>query len=126
MMPFPWPGRRRCRRTRSIRINPAKSGHDLFPPLRERVRVGLLLKRRDPSDFLANSEQVDLVRAFVGKDRLEIGHMPHYWIFEADAVGAEDATRLTGDLQRLAHIVHLRHRDLGRSRLALIFEPTKL
>src|SRR2546422_1269737 len=113
MMPFRWPGPRHCRQMPSTPTSPARSDLDL-------------LEGADPGDLLADGQQMDLVRPLVGKDRLEIGHMPHHRIFEADSVCAQNATRLAGDLQCLPHVVHLGHRDLRRRRLALILETTKL
>src|SRR2546422_8191347 len=113
MMPFRWPGPRHCREMPSTPTSPARSDLDL-------------LEGADPGDLLADGQQMDLVSPLVGKDRLEIGHLPHHRIFEADTVGPQNATRLAGDLQRLAHVVHLRHGDLRGRRFALIFETTKL
>src|SRR5271166_6865450 len=83
-------------------------------PLEERLQAGL----RAPQ-----YEGVDVVRAFVGVDRLQIGEVAHDAVFDLDAVAAMHVARRARDLQRLAAIVALHHRDHFRRRLAFVHQP---
>ena len=69
---------------------------------------------------------MDLAGPFISQNGLEVVHLAHYWILEADPVGAENRARLAGDLQRFAHVVQLGHRDLCRRHLALVLQATEL
>src|SRR5919201_4828517 len=113
MTPSHWPGPGRCPRTPSTRTSLARSALNFSLPLAGRIGRGFLLEGAGPGDLLADGEHVDLVRPFVRKDRFEVIHVAHDGIFEADAVRAQDASCLAGDLQRLSDVVELSHRDLG-------------
>ena len=47
------------------------------------------------------------MRAFIGVNRFQVGHMTHHLIFFANAVAAMHVTRGTRDIERLADIVAL-------------------
>src|SRR5439155_3457214 len=69
------------------------------------VRRLSLIERADPGDLLPQNQGVDVVRAFVGVDRLEVRQMPHRLILGEDAVGAEQPPRLARDIGRHADVV---------------------
>ena len=47
------------------------------------------LERRQPSHGLPQNQPVDVVRALVRVDRLQVGHVPHGVVLDQDAVGAQ-------------------------------------
>src|SRR5215831_20158908 len=49
-------------------------------------------------DVPADDERLDGLGAFVGVDRLDVGHMPHHVEVQQDAVAAEQVTRFGDDL----------------------------
>jgi len=57
-----------------------------------------VLERRDPRDVLADDQGMDVVGAFVGFDRLQVGHVAEDGVLVGDAVGAEDVASYTGAL----------------------------
>ena len=65
---------------------------------------------------------VDVVRALIGVDRLEVGGVAHHLEFGADAVAAVHVARDPGDIERLADIVALDQADRLGDQLALV-EP---
>src|SRR6516162_5039096 len=52
-------------------------------------------------DVPAHDERLDGLGAFVGVDRLDVGHVPHDVEVQQDAVAAEQVPRLGDDLSRL-------------------------
>ena len=69
---------------------------------------------RSPRDRLTQDQRVDVVRALVGVDRLQVGHVAHGRVLGEDAVGAEEAARLAGDVARHVHVGALGQTDLLR------------
>src|SRR5438132_12726497 len=61
---------------------------------------------------LANDERVDVVRAFVGVDRLQIVGVAADGIFQGDAIRAENGTGLTRRFEGLTDIIALSKRNL--------------
>ena len=70
-------------------------------------------------------QRVDVVRAFIGVDGLEIVHHPHHVEFVGDAVGAVQVARRARDLERLAAIVALEQRDRRRRGFAGFQQPAQ-
>src|SRR6187397_3085469 len=68
----------------------------------------------------SDHQGVDLLGAFVGDDRFEVGHVAHDRILQRDAVRAEDPAAGPGDLQRLAGVVELAERHVLGSQSALV------
>ena len=46
-------------------------------------------ERRHPRDGLTENEPMNVVRALVRVDRLEVGHVPHRVVLNQDAVGSQ-------------------------------------
>src|SRR6266481_7796586 len=73
----------------------------------------------DAGDVLANDQGVDVMRAFVGINALEIHEMSNHGIAIGDADGAQDVARFPRTLERHPNIVALSQRNLlgtGRAR----------
>src|SRR5262245_45407425 len=75
-------------------------------------------KRLDPGLRAAEDQRVDIVRALVGVDCLEVRHHAHDVELVRNAVAAVHIARQAGDLERLATVVALHQRDRRRRRLA--------
>src|SRR5918997_3939852 len=71
---------------------------------------------------LAHDQGVYIVRALVGVDPFEVGHVLHHAVVEQDAVAPEQVARRGGDLARLGDVVHLEHRDGRRVELARVLD----
>src|SRR5688500_15691259 len=56
---------------------------------------------------LAYYEGVHVVRALVGVDALDVGHVLHHAVVEQDTVAPEDLARRGRDAARLRDVVHL-------------------
>src|SRR6266508_256999 len=67
-------------------------------------------ERADTGDVPSDDKRLDGLRAFVGVDGLDVGHVPHHVEVEQDAVPAEQVPGLGDDLAGLAGVVHLRDR----------------
>jgi len=80
------------------------------------------LVRGDARDVLAEDERVDVVRAFVGRDGLEVTEVAHDRVFERDAVAAEDVAADARGLERDADVVALDHRDVRGVELLCFFQ----
>src|SRR5678809_1320346 len=77
-----------------------------------------LAERLDPGDGAPEDQRVDVVRAFVGVDHLEVHHVADHAELVRDAVAAEHVARHARDVQRLAAGVALHDRgdlDGGRA-----------
>src|SRR5271157_2906923 len=82
-------------------------------------------ERLDARLGAAEDQRVHVVRSLVGVDRLQIGEMAHDLVFDLDAVAAVHVARGSRNIERLAAVVALHHRDhLGR-RPALVHQPPK-
>src|ERR1700745_38878 len=77
----------------------------------------------DAGDVLTNHQSMDVVRAFVGVDTLEIHEVPDYRIAIRDSNCTEDVTRLARALQRHPHVVSFCQRDLCGTRSAGFEHP---
>jgi hypothetical protein len=77
----------------------------------------------DPGDRPPKDQRVDVVRAFIGVDRLEVGGVAHHVELGRDAVAAVHVARGAGDLQRLAAIVALDQADRLGDELAFVEPP---
>src|SRR5918997_3727145 len=73
---------------------------------------------------LAHDQGVYVVRALVGVDPFEVGHVLHHAVVEQDAVAPERVARRGGDLARLGDIIHLEHRDGRRVELSRVLDPS--
>src|SRR4029450_10454764 len=69
-------------------------------------------ERVEARDVAAHDEHVDVVRALVGVDRLEIHHVAHDGVLVHDAGGAQDVAGQARGVERHLDIVHLGQRDL--------------
>src|SRR5699024_11153785 len=69
-------------------------------------------ERRLSRQLLPQDEGVDLVRALVGADGLEVVRVPQRRVVERDAVAAQQRARLAGDRDRLPAVVELADGDL--------------
>src|SRR5229473_2928419 len=83
------------------------------PPPRagEGVRGRALEKRLNSRLRAPQDERVDVVRALVGVDGLEVAQHAHHVEFVGDAVAAVHVARDARDVERLAAIVALHERD---------------
>jgi len=69
----------------------------------------------------AEDQRMDVVRALVGVDGFQIHQMADHVKFVVDAVAAMHVAGEPGDVERLAAIVALQHRDrLGRTALLVL------
>ncbi len=82
-------------------------------------------KRLDAGLRAAEDQRVDVVRALVGVDGLEIAEHAHHVELVGDAVAAVHVARQPRDLERLAAIVALQQRHRGRRRPALLQQPAE-
>merc|ERR1711991_334213 len=75
----------------------------------------------------AKDEGVDVVRALVGVDGLEVHDVADDVVFVADAVAAQHVAALPGNVQRLSAVVALHHGDHLRCSLARfhVLEPAE-
>lgn len=71
-------------------------------------------ERAQTGDISTKDEGVDLMRPFIGVERLEIQHVANNRMRIHDACSPEDLPRHPGDFTGLLHVVHLRQRDLRR------------
>src|SRR5271166_3920121 len=79
------------------------------------LMAGRSEKRLQAGLCAPQDQRVNVVRALVGVDRLQIGEMAHDLVLDLDAVAAVHVARGPSDVERLAAIVALYHRDhLGR------------
>src|SRR5262245_5556801 len=83
-------------------------------------------ERVEASDVAADDQRVDVVRALVRVDRLQIHHVPDDRVLVHDAGRAQDVARQSGAVERHLHVVHLRHRHLLRAQLAGVLEAAEL
>src|SRR5262245_39958688 len=79
----------------------------------------------DPGLCAAEDEGMDVMRALIGVDRLEIHHVPDHRIFVDDAVAAMHVARGSSDVERFAGRVALEDRDHLRRCLALILQSAE-
>ena len=68
---------------------------------------------------------MDVVRALVGVDCLEIAQHPHHVEFVGNSIAAVHVARRARDLERLAAIVALEERNCGRRGPALLEQPAQ-
>src|SRR5688572_10582458 len=66
------------------------------------TQLGGSTERGDPGLGAPEYQRVDVVRAFVGVDRLEVHHVADYVELVGDAVAAVHVAARTRDLERLA------------------------
>src|SRR4051794_36562588 len=72
----------------------------------------LRAKSRDAGNRLAEHELVDVVRALVGRDALEIAHVPEALVLVENAHAPENVASLPRHIEGDRDIVHLGHGDL--------------
>src|SRR5258706_6364120 len=85
-----------------------------------------LLVRGNPRDRLADDQRMDVVRALVRVDRLEVAHVPAALVLVGDAARAQDLPGGARDLERALHFVHLAQRDALRLDLLRFLEAPAL
>ena len=103
--------------------DPADHVNSPISPRREHRGIySRSLEGGKPGDRAAHDQRVDVVRAFVGVDRLEVRGVAHHLEFGGDAVAAVHVAGDAGDIERLAAIVALDQADRLGDQLAL-FEP---
>src|SRR3546814_15184588 len=78
---------------------------------------------RDTGDRAAEDQAVDVVRALIGVDRLQVGRVAHHLEFGADAVAAVHVAGDAGDIQRLAAIVALEQADRPGAPFPFVHPP---
>src|SRR5690606_29779833 len=93
---------------------PAPTSGTFLMSARERLDAGL----RAPE-----YEGVNVVRALVGVDHLEVHEVADHAVLVGDAVAAVHVARHARDLERLAARVALHDRGDLRRRLAFVLEP---
>ena len=69
---------------------------------------------------------MDVVRALVGVDGLQVHHVANDRVLVGDAVGAEDLPAGARRLQRLPDVVALRHGDVLVLHFSGVFEAADL
>src|SRR5438046_9441824 len=79
----------------------------------------------DTGDISSHDERLNSLGAFVGVQRLDVGHMPYDVKVEQDAVTAEQVARLGHNLAGFAGVVHLRDRGDGVGELSLLYQPAQ-
>jgi hypothetical protein len=90
------------------------------------LESGELAEGRDTCYGVAEDEGVDLARALVGKDALQVVPEAHDRVVQRYAVAAEYGARLARDLDRLADVVELAERDLLGPQGALVFHASEV
>src|SRR5215467_4700278 len=83
-------------------------------------------ERVEAGDVPADDEGMDVVRALVGVDGLQIHHVADHRMLVDDAGGAQDVTGQPRRVERDLHVVHLGHRNLLRAHLLQIFQSAEL
>src|ERR1700679_2766248 len=78
----------------------------------------------DSGQMLAQNQTVDVVRALVGFDRLQIHHVAHDGVVFGDAVGAQNVARQAGGFKSHPDIVALGHRDVLMSDFTGVFQAS--
>src|SRR5262245_56887468 len=89
------------------------------------TRVTACLSRAEgvePRDVPAHDEGMDVVRALVRVDRLQIHHVPDDRMLVHDAGRAQDVAGQARGIERHLHVVPLGHGDLLGPRLAFVLE----
>src|SRR5688572_17464005 len=70
------------------------------------------VERGEAGDVLPDDQRVNVVRALVGVDALEVQHVAAALVLVGHAVRAEDVAGIAGDVARDRAVVPLRKRDL--------------
>src|SRR4051794_32498801 len=109
-MPDPRPGMTKMKAPYAARALPRP------PLLEERLNAGL---------GAAEDQRMNVMRALVGVDRLQVGQHPHYVELVRDAVATVHVARHAGDVERLAAIVALEQRDRRRRRAPGLEQPSE-
>ena len=65
---------------------------------------------------------MDVVRSFVGLDRLEVAHVPKDRVLVGDAIGPQQITGPARDFQRYRGVIAFDHRDVGVVLPALVLQ----
>src|SRR4028118_651250 len=81
---------------------------------------------RDAGQRLADDQAVDVVRPFIGVDRLDVQHVADHRVVVDDAVGAEHLAGDAGALAGQPDVVSLAHRDVERLEPPLVLELAEL
>src|SRR5258708_2015104 len=107
------------------------SGADLEQLVQTNAACRAATKRKldecgDAGYALADYELVDVVRAFVGGDALEIVHVAHDGVIVDDVVGAENVAGFARGLKGDGDVVHLQHGNVRVIDLILVFEAADL
>src|SRR5205085_5083100 len=85
----------------------------------------LAAEGRDPGLGPTEDQRMDVVRALVSIDRLQVHHVANHVVLVVDAVAAMHVAGEAGDIEGLAAIVALQQRDrLGRAAV-LVFQPAE-
>src|SRR5882762_6569875 len=87
---------------------------------------GFLVKGAQTGDFLPQDEGVDVMRPFVGVHRFEVCEVSHRLVFGEDAIRAEEASRLPGNIGGHVDVVALREAHLLRRGFAIVLEAAEL
>src|SRR6185436_3121233 len=87
---------------------------------------GFLVKGAQTGDFLPQDECVDVVRPFVGVHRFEVCEVSHRLELGQDAVRAEEASGLPGDVGGHVDVIALREAYLLGRGFAVVLEAAEL
>src|SRR5258705_4641469 len=83
-------------------------------------------ERVEARDVTPHDEHVDIVRALVGVDGVEIHHVANDGVLVHDAGGAQDVAGQARGVERHLDIVHLGQRDLVGARPSRVLETAEL
>src|SRR5680860_23989 len=78
----------------------------------------------DAGNIAAHNQSLDVLGAFIGVDRLDVGHVPYHVVVEQDAVAAQQVPRFGDHLTRLEGVVHLGQCGDRVGEFSLLFETT--
>src|SRR5213594_443064 len=87
---------------------------------------GFLVEGAQAGDLLSQYQGVDVVRPLVGVHRFEVCEVSHRLILGQDAVRAEEAARLPGDIGRHVDVVALGEAHLLGRGFAVVLEAAEL
>src|SRR5690606_2420581 len=83
------------------------------------------LERVDTGYLPTQHQGVNSVGPLVGRDRLEVEHVPDSTVLRGDAVTAQEVARTPRHVESRTHVVPLGERDPGWMVLAFLLEPSE-
>src|SRR5579871_684383 len=94
--------------------------------LRWPARAWRFSERVETGECLSEDERVHLVCALVRVDALEVQHVSDDGILEENSIAPEDAAAGSGDGERVANVVPLAERNLGRGDALSVFHAREV